>query len=592
MFTENLLFYKEESLIMAFIDTIYARAKADKKTIVLPESMDKRTYEAAEKILKEGIANLVIIGTPEEIEKYGKGYDISGATIVDPFNDPNKQKYIDKFVELRSKKGVTPEMAKEQMEKDYMYYACLMCKCGDADGAVSGACHSTGNTIRPALQLLKTKPGISSVSGFFLMEVPNCELGENGLFVFADCAVNPDLDSEKLAEVAALSADSFKSFVGAEPKVAMLSFSSYGSAKHDRVTMVADAVKIAKEKYPDITVDGELQLDAALVPEVAALKAPNSKVAGKANTLVFPSLEAGNIGYKLVQRLAKAGAYGPVLQGLSMPVNDLSRGCFAEDIVGVVAMTAVQAQDAAATEQAAPAADKPVADAVAEAAEASAPLAGAEEGGIHKELKTKFIEGTASFMSLVAIALVIGLAFCIERIIYLSLAEINTKKFLAAIEAALEKGDVEAAKDIARNTRGPIASIYYQGLMRIDQGIDVVEKSVVSYGGVQAGYLEKGCSWITLFIAMAPSLGFLGTVIGMVQAFDKIQQVGDISPTVVAGGMKVALITTIFGLIVALILQVFYNYILSKIEALTSEMEDSSISLLDMVIKYDLKYKK
>ena len=225
-----------------------------------------------------------------------------------------------------------------------------------------------------------------------------------------------------------------------------------------------------------------------------------------------------------------------------------------------------------------------------EATTATAPAA--EEGGIHKEIKVKFIEGTASFMSLVAIALVIGLAFCIERIIYLSLAEINTKKFMASIEAALEKGDVEAAKDIARNTRGPVASIYYQGLMRIDQGIDVVEKSVVSYGGVQAGYLEKGCSWITLFIAMAPSLGFLGTVIGMVQAFDKIQQVGDISPTVVAGGMKVALITTIFGLIVALILQVFYNYVLSKIEALTSEMEDSSISLLDMVIKYNLKYKK
>ena len=309
---------------MAFIDEIKERAKADKKTIVLPESMDKRTFEAAEKILKEGIANLIIIGTPEEIAENSKGYDITGATIVDPFNDPNKQKYIDKFVELRSKKGVTPEMAKEQMEKDYMYYACLMCKCGDADGAVSGACHSTGNTIRPALQLLKTKPGIGSVSGFFLMEVPDCELGENGLFVFADCAVNPDVDSE----------------------VAMLSFSSYGSAKHDRVTMVADAVKIAHEKYPELTVDGELQLDAALVPEVAKLKAPDSKVAGQANTLVFPSLEAGNIGYKLVQRLAKAGAYGPVLQGLSMPVNDLSRGCFAEDIVGVVAMTAVQAQNA------------------------------------------------------------------------------------------------------------------------------------------------------------------------------------------------------------------------------------------------------
>ena len=214
------------------------------------------------------------------------------------------------------------------------------------------------------------------------------------------------------------------------------------------------------------------------------------------------------------------------------------------------------------------------------------------EGGIHKTLKTKFIEGDALFMSLPAIALVIGLAFCIERIIYLSLAEINVKKFVASIEEALGKGDVEGAKEIARNTRGPIASIYYQGLMRLDQGVDVVEKSVGSYGGVQAGYLEKGCSWITLFIAMAPSLGFMGTVIGMVQAFDKIQQVGDISPTVVAGGMKVALLTTILGLVVALILQVFYNYILSKIEALTSEMEDSSVTLLDLVIKYDLKFKK
>ena len=220
-----------------------------------------------------------------------------------------------------------------------------------------------------------------------------------------------------------------------------------------------------------------------------------------------------------------------------------------------------QAQDAPA-DQAAPAA--------VEQADAAAPVVAEEGGGIHKELKVKYIEGSAFFMSFISIALVIGLAFCIERIIYLSLAEINT----------------------ARNTRGPIASIYYQGLMRLDQGVDVVEKSVVSYGGVQAGYLEKGCSWITLFIAMSPSLGFLGTVIGMVQAFDKIQQVGDISPTVVAGGMKVALITTIFGLIAALILQVFYNYILSKIEALTSDMEDSSVTLLDMVVKYELKYKK
>ena len=314
---------------MSILDSLKAKAKADKKTIVLPESMDKRTFEAAEKILKEGLANLIIIGTPEEIAENSKGFDISGATIVDPFNDPNKQKYIDKFVELRAKKGVTAESAQKMMEEDYMYYACLMCKCGDADGAVSGACHSTGNTIRPALQLLKTKPGISSVSGFFLMEVPDCEFGDDGVFVFADCAVNPTLDSEKLAEIAGLSAESF---------------SSMGSAKSDDVTKVADAVKIAQEKYPEVAIDGELQLDAAIVPSVAAAKAPNSKVAGHANTLVFPSLEAGNIGYKLVQRLAKANAYGPVLQGLSMPVNDLSRGCFADDIVGVVVMTAVQAQ--------------------------------------------------------------------------------------------------------------------------------------------------------------------------------------------------------------------------------------------------------
>ena len=329
---------------MAFIDEIIAKAKADKKKIVLPETMDKRTFEAAEKVLKQGIADIILIGRPEDIEKNGAGFDLTGATIVDPFNDPNKQKYIDKFVELRAKKGVTPEAAKEQMEKDYMYYACLMCKCGDADGVVSGACHSTGNTIRPALQLLKCKPGVHSVSGFFLMEVPDCEYGDKGRFVFADCAVNTDFDPEKLAEIAALSAQSFKSLLGDEPKVAMLSYSTKGSAKHDDVTKVAEAVKVAHEKYPDIDLDGELQLDAALDPTVAALKAPGSTVAGHANTLVFPSLEAGNIGYKLVQRLAKANAYGPVLQGLSMPVNDLSRGCYADDIVGVVAMTAVQAQ--------------------------------------------------------------------------------------------------------------------------------------------------------------------------------------------------------------------------------------------------------
>jgi biopolymer transport protein ExbB len=211
------------------------------------------------------------------------------------------------------------------------------------------------------------------------------------------------------------------------------------------------------------------------------------------------------------------------------------------------------------------------------------------EGSLHKELKTKFIEGGADFMSLVAIALVLGLAFCIERIVYLSLAEVNTKKLLESLEEKLNAGDVEGAKDIARNTRGPVASICYQGLLRINEDLDAIERSITSYGAVQATYLEKGCSWITLFIAMAPSLGFLGTVIGMVMAFDQIQQAGDISPTVVAGGMKVALITTIFGIVVALILQVFYNYILSKIEAITSQMEDASITLMDMIMKAKLK---
>lgn len=248
-------------------------------------------------------------------------------------------------------------------------------------------------------------------------------------------------------------------------------------------------------------------------------------------------------------------------------------------VIGAVTFGSVQSANA---QEAAPATEQ------TQVADQAADDAAGEP--IHKTLKTKFIEGTASFMSLVSVALVIGLAFCIERIIYLSWAEINTKKFIAKIEEHLEAGDLEGAKDFARNTRGPVASIYYQGLMRVNEGLDVVERSVVSYGGVQAGYLEKGCSWITLFIAMAPSLGFLGTVIGMVQAFDKIQKVGDISPTVVAGGMKVALITTIFGLIVALILQLFYNYILAKIESLTSDMEDSSITLLDLVIKYNLKY--
>lgn len=329
---------------MAFIDVIKQRAKADKKTIVLPESMDRRTFEAAEKILKEGIANLIIIGTPEEIEENSKGFDISGAVLIDPFHDPNKQKYIDLFVELRKNKGMTPELAKETIEKDYMYYACLMCKAGDADGAVSGACHSTANTLRPCLQIIKTKPGTKLVSCFFLMSVPDCEAGENGTFVFGDCGLNQNPNAEELAAIAGSSAESFRLLVEKEPKVAMLSYSTMGSAKHDDVTKVQEAVKIAKEEYPDLILDGELQLDAAIVPSVGESKAPGSKVAGHANTLVFPNLDAGNIGYKLVQRLAKAEAYGPVTQGIAMPVNDLSRGCYADDIVGVVAITAVQAQ--------------------------------------------------------------------------------------------------------------------------------------------------------------------------------------------------------------------------------------------------------
>ena len=331
---------------MGFIDTIKARAKADKKTIVLPESEDRRTYEAAAQILKEDLANLIIIGSEEAVKKGSEGLDISKATIVDPEKNEKTQAYVDKLVELRAKKGMTPEKARETILNDYTYYGVMMVKMGDADGLVSGACHSTANTLRPCLQILKTKPGTKLVSAFFLMVVPDCEYGDDGVFVFGDCGLNQNPNPEELAAIAVSSAESFKMLVGAEPKVAMLSYSSMGSAKHDDVTKVADAVKIAHEKFPELKLDGELQLDAALVPSVGEAKAPGSSVAGHANTLVFPSLEAGNIGYKLVQRLAKAGAYGPVLQGLSMPVNDLSRGCFADDIVGVVAITAVQAQQA------------------------------------------------------------------------------------------------------------------------------------------------------------------------------------------------------------------------------------------------------
>ncbi len=327
-----------------FLEQIKARAKADKKTIVLPESMDERTFEAAEKVLREGIADIVIIGTPEEIEKYGKGFDISGATIIDPFTYEKTEEYINLFVELRKAKGVTYEEAKQTILSDYMYYACLMVKAGDADGVVSGACHSTANTLRPSLQIIKTKPGVKLVSAFFLMVVPDCEYGANGTFVFADSGLEQNPDPEKLAAIAACSAESFELLVQEEALVAMLSHSTMGSAKHDDVTKVVEATKICKENNPNLKVDGELQLDAAIVPSVGASKAPGSSVAGRANVLVFPDLDAGNIGYKLVQRLAKAEAYGPITQGIAMPINDLSRGCSADDIVGVVAITCVQAQ--------------------------------------------------------------------------------------------------------------------------------------------------------------------------------------------------------------------------------------------------------
>ena len=329
---------------MAVIDIIKEKAKADKKTIVLPESMDRRTWEAAEKILKEGLANLIIIGTPEDIGEHSKGLDVSGATIINPQTYEKTQEYIDLFVELRKSKGMTPEKAKETILGDYAYYGCLMIKNGDADGMVSGACHSTANTLRPCLQVIKTKPGTKLVSAFFLMEVPDCDLGDNGTFVFADCGLNQDPTPEELAAIADTSSRSFKSLIGPKPVIAMLSHSTKGSAKHALVDKVVEATRIAHEEYPHLTLDGELQLDAALVPSVAKSKAPGSPVNGHANVLIFPNLDAGNIGYKLVQRLGGAEAYGPMLQGIAKPVNDLSRGCSWQDIVGVVALTAVQAQ--------------------------------------------------------------------------------------------------------------------------------------------------------------------------------------------------------------------------------------------------------
>ena len=329
---------------MNFIDTIKERAKQEKKTIVLPESMDERVIEAAHKVLEEGIADIIIIGTDEEISKSSQGFDISRATIINPYTSELTEELTNQLVEIRKSKGMTYEEAKKLLLEDYMYYACMLVKTGRADGVVSGACHSTANTLRPSLQIIKTKPNSLLVSAFFLMIVPNCEYGHNGTFIFADSGLEQNPDPERLAAIAASSAESFKSLVGVEPKVAMLSHSTMGSAKHADVDKVVEAVRIAKEKYSQYAIDGEMQLDAAIVPSVANSKAPNSDVAGQANVLVFPDLDAGNIGYKLVQRLAKAEAYGPITQGMAAPINDLSRGCSADDIVGVVAITAVQAQ--------------------------------------------------------------------------------------------------------------------------------------------------------------------------------------------------------------------------------------------------------
>ena len=331
---------------MSFIENVKSKVKNDIKTIVLPESNDIRVLKATQQILKEEFADIILIGNREQINKLAKenNLDISKAKIVDPKTSNKFSSYANSFYELRKAKGMTLDKAKEMMN-DNVYFGMMMVKEQDADGLVSGACHSTADTLRPALQILKTAPGTKLVSAFFLMVVPNCEYGENGAFVFGDCGLNEYPDSEALSEIAISSAKSFEQLVGAKPKVAMLSYSSYGSAHSPLTDKVVEATKILKETKPELIADGELQLDAAIVPEIAESKAPGSPLKGEANTLIFPDLDAGNIGYKLVQRFAKAEAYGPLCQGIARPVNDLSRGCSAEDIVGVVAITALQAQE-------------------------------------------------------------------------------------------------------------------------------------------------------------------------------------------------------------------------------------------------------
>lgn len=330
---------------MEFIENLKSRAKQNKRRIVLPEGEEERNLKAADQVLAEGFAEIILIGNPETIKSNAKNWNLTNidkALIVNPKDHDKREAYINLLVELRKSKGMTVEQASKLVE-DPLYLSCLMIKSGDADGEVSGAIHATGDVLRPAFQIIKTKPGISVVSGAFLMFLKDHNYGENGLMVFADCAVHPNPTAPELAEIAVATGHTARVLGGFEPRIAMLSFSTKGSAKHEMVTKVVEATKLAQEKAPELKIDGELQADAALVESVGSLKAPGSEIAGKANVLVFPTLEVGNIAYKLVQRLAGAEAIGPVLQGIAAPINDLSRGCSVSDIVKMVAITANQA---------------------------------------------------------------------------------------------------------------------------------------------------------------------------------------------------------------------------------------------------------